>query len=197
MNTLQTLKMAEKAYHEIRPQWDRLEKQSQKTLEKIQENLQEDSLTTSHWDELIESKTTNRLEKVQAVIGSMIEYHLEEIQKILPQVDKSMDYVPKLRQITQREIEKERAKLIEAQKNPEKISEESLQKACRKIDLLYEELTENEPSWIEKLAQYLAHAPLLAHYVACGQDALSGNPNKERQVSQKLCGFKHPYLPAT
>ena len=197
MNPLETLAVAEKAYHETRPQWGNLAKESKETLEKIQNLLGKTSDFPSDWDTLIESEETNRLEKIQAVIGSMIEYHLEQVEHVLPQVDKYMDYVPKLRQITQKEVQKEKAQLLEAQKNPRKLSEGSLQKACQKIELLYEELIENEPRWIETLAQYLAHTPLLAHYVECGKDSLSGQPSKEKRLSQKLCRFKHPYFPAS
>jgi len=197
MNPIHTLQNAETEFQKTRPNWGPLEKRSQKTLEQIQIALQKHKNIGWDWDQLIESEETNRMEKIQAVIASMIEHHLEELQTIVPEADRYTNYVPKLRNIIQEELKKERKLLEETQKTPALASLEQVKKACQKMDLLHDELKENEPRWIETLAQYLAHAPLLEHYVQCGEDTLSRDSTKKNNVSRKLCQFQHPYFPKT
>jgi hypothetical protein len=192
---LKTLEAAEEAYHQLRPNWDALKIRSQTTLDQIKDRLKKIEEPHWDWDDYLTSHIADKLQKMQAIIGSMIEYHLVEIQKLVPTVDKQMDYVPKLRAICKREVDKEREKLLDAQRKKTHLTEEELNKACQKIELLCDEVLENEPKWINNLAKYLAHTPLLEHFTDCGETALAKNHTQLEKIEEKLSSFIHPYIP--
>ena len=191
-----SLKQAEEIYHQTRGGCEALLKNAETTLGDIKETLgsYQDS---PDWEDLIEHQATTKLEKIQAVLGSMIHHHLSEIKEIIKPLDKSMQYVPNLREIAKTQTKKERENLLKAIKNPENQTTENIEKIYQKIELLHSELLENEPQWIENLSRYIAHHPLLQHYTECGKLSLQTPTKQTSQLAKKISGFQHPYLPTT
>lgn len=191
-NPVQTLKKAEKAYSETRPKCETLTQTAKEMLDRLKIELQDHYHGSIDWDELIDSEETNRKEKIQATIGGMLEYHLKSLKDCIPKIDKSMSYVPELKEITRNEIVKGKKFLLETLKNPAAYSYEELNTILKRVELLHSEILENEPEWIESLGQYLSHFPLVEHYTRCAQDSL--NPkNRTKKLVDDLCNFKHPY----